>query len=86
MAERRKIIDATIGDESIAEMARLQGVGIEIDAGAPPVSEVLALSRTYQLTVYDAAYLELARREGLPIATLDKSLRAAAGKAGVELA
>jgi len=35
------------------------------------------------LTVYDACYLELARREGLPLATLDKSLRAAATKAGI---
>jgi len=32
-----------------------------------------------------AVYLELARREGLPLATLDKGLRAAAAKAGVPL-
>jgi predicted nucleic acid-binding protein len=34
---------------------------------------------------YDAAYLDLAVVEGLPLATLDKNLRAAAKRAGVEL-
>jgi predicted nucleic acid-binding protein len=37
------------------------------------------------LTSYDALYVDLARQEGLPLATLDKSLRAAAAKAGVAL-
>jgi predicted nucleic acid-binding protein len=40
----------------------------------------------YQLTVYDAAYLELAERTGLPLATLDGELRKAALAAGVALA
>jgi len=46
---------------------------------------VLALARLYGLTAYDAAYLELALREGLPLATLDEPLRNAASKAGVAL-
>jgi len=86
MAERRKIIDATIGDESLAEMERLRRAGVEMDSAAPPIRDVLEVSRNYQLTVYDAAYLELAQREALPLATLDKALRAAAAKAGVKLA
>jgi predicted nucleic acid-binding protein len=45
--------------------------------------EVLALARQEGLTVYDAAYLELALREGLPIATLDTQLKAAAARVGV---
>jgi len=86
MAERRRIIDATIGDETLAEMERLRRAGVEMDSAAPPIRDVLEVSRNYQLTVYDAAYLELAQREALPLATLDKALRTAAGKAGVKLA
>jgi predicted nucleic acid-binding protein len=46
---------------------------------------VLALTRKEQLTEYDAAYIELALREGLPLATLDDRLRAAARSAGIAL-
>jgi predicted nucleic acid-binding protein len=44
---------------------------------------VLALAREHGLTVYDAAYLELALRADLPLATLDRQLAAAARAAGV---
>jgi predicted nucleic acid-binding protein len=47
--------------------------------------EVLALSEAHGLTVYDAAYLELAHRYGLPLATLDGDLRKAAQAEGVPL-
>jgi predicted nucleic acid-binding protein len=47
--------------------------------------EVLALGEKHGLTVYDAAYLELARRYGLPLATLDGDLRKAAQAEGVPL-
>jgi predicted nucleic acid-binding protein len=43
----------------------------------------LGLARAHHLSVYDAAYLELALRRGLPLATLDGRLRAAAATAGV---
>jgi len=46
---------------------------------------VLDLSRQNGLTVYDAAYLALAIREGLPLATLDKALQAAALAVGIPL-
>jgi predicted nucleic acid-binding protein len=45
--------------------------------------EVLELARREGLTSYDAAYLELALREGLPLATLDQRLKEAAGRVGV---
>lgn len=45
--------------------------------------ESLGLARTHQLSVYDAAYLELALRRGLPLATLDQALRAAGSVCGV---
>ena len=46
---------------------------------------VLALAREYNLAAYDAAYLELARREGLLLATIDNRLSAAARDCGVFL-
>jgi prevent-host-death family protein len=51
--------------------------------GVPVAKEVSALSRREGLTAYDAAYLELAMREGLPLATLDRQLREAAARLGV---
>ena len=85
MAERRSIIDAVVADESIVKMERLKLSGIELSAALASTGDVLKVARKFHLTAYDAAYLELAQREGLPLATLDKSLKAAAGKAGVEL-
>ena len=46
-------------------------------------SRLLELARRYELTVYDAAYLEVAFRRGLPLATLDRQLREAAEAIGV---
>jgi predicted nucleic acid-binding protein len=48
-------------------------------------SDILNLARTHNLSVYDAAYLELALRRRLPLATLDTPLRTAATAAGVTL-
>jgi predicted nucleic acid-binding protein len=45
--------------------------------------EVLGLARAHRLSAYDGAYLELALRRGLPLATLDEKLKAAALAAGV---
>jgi len=49
------------------------------------LSDALPLARQHGLSVYDAAYLELAMREGLALATLDKKLSQAAAAAGVRL-
>jgi predicted nucleic acid-binding protein len=46
-------------------------------------SDVLHLARAQDLSAYDAAYLELALRHGLPMATLDSKLKAAAATVGV---
>jgi predicted nucleic acid-binding protein len=45
----------------------------------------MSLARRYRLTVYDAAYLELAQRQGVPLATLDGALAAAATAENVPL-
>ena len=47
--------------------------------------EVLSLARAHRLSAYDAAYLELALRRGLPLATLDDKLKAAASAVGVPM-
>ncbi len=83
MAERRKLMNVSEGDECVVEMDRLRLTSIEADSGFRSVQEVLAVARTFQLTVYDACYLELARRAEMPLASLDKRLRAAAAKAGI---
>lgn len=79
MAERRKRLTSAQVATFLGEFAILP-VGID---HAPSESVVLELARRYDLTVYDAAYLELAQRKQLPLATLDTALRKAAKKARV---
>jgi predicted nucleic acid-binding protein len=55
-------------------------VGAQVALGS-----VLGLARAHELSAYDAAYLELAMREGLPLATQDDALRVAAERAGTPL-
>ncbi len=50
------------------------------------LSDTLQLARRFKLSSYDASYLELAMREGLPLATLDGDLRSAMLQTGVALA
>jgi predicted nucleic acid-binding protein len=47
--------------------------------------DTLSLARAHRLTSYDAAYLELALRLGLPLASRDQALQAAASREGVPL-
>jgi len=69
--------------EAFLEM--LEGVEIEADAAtfAHVLTHTLQLARRYGLSAYDASYLELSLRLGLPLATLDADLQKAAKKAGV---
>jgi predicted nucleic acid-binding protein len=83
MAERRKLMTDSEGDQCMVEMDQLRLTSIEADSEFRSIREVLTVARAFQLTVYDACYLELARRVRLPLATLDKSLSAAAAKAGI---
>lgn len=68
-------------------IAQLESLPIHVDplTAHQAFSRTLSLSRAYNLSSYDAAYLELAIREGLPLATLDKALKKAAKQAEVEL-
>jgi predicted nucleic acid-binding protein len=77
MAERRKRLDA-------ARRQRLSGflrdlpVTLDRETAAQSWGTTIRLAERYRLTLYDAAYLELAQRLDLPLATLDEELRAAA--------
>ncbi len=69
-----------------AFLALLEDVDIDVDAATfvQALSGTLQLARRYKLSAYDASYLELALRRGLPLATLDEDLHKAAKKAGVK--
>lgn len=64
----------------------LSQLPIEVDNAAPPGQRPLfELAMRYNLSSYDAAYLELAMRHGLPLATQDEQLKRAATAAGVDV-
>ena len=83
-AERRGRIGA-------AEVARVGSLLLSLPIAVDPVERsrgltvIHRLARTRGLSTYDAAYLELAMRMGMPIATLDGDLRRAAAEEGVAL-
>ena len=79
--ERRRRITESDTAAFLLDLSRLR---VRIDQ-LPEGDAVLRLARTHRLSVYDAAYLELAQREGLPLATLDADLRRAAAEEGVAL-
>ena len=81
IGERRNRIAAT---DTVAFLHDLMPLDIAPDR-APDGARVLHLARLHRLTVYDAAYLELAERLALPLATLDTALRRSAVEAGVAL-
>ena len=83
-AEKRG--DATLGDIE-GFMAQLENLPIHVDplTANNSFGRTMSLAREYKLSSYDAAYLELAVRENLPIASLDKDLLKAAKKAGVPI-
>lgn len=79
--ERRQRLTAA---DSVTFLQNLSGYPIEIDSGEDE-QPIFRLARQYRLSFYDAAYLELAQRHGIPIATLDRGLQTAAVAAGISL-
>ena len=71
--------------QTLEVLTRLAALPAERDSVAVSPTAVLALARAQRLTAYDAAYLELAIRRELPLATLDEELRRAGQAAGVPL-
>lgn len=84
VAERRKRLteaDAT----RVREMVLALPIAVVPDDPARILSTALALARQQGLSVYDATYLDLAMREGLPLATVDDGLHDAARRCSVPL-
>lgn len=77
VAERKKRIGKADSGHFIALLSQLP---IEVEAMDADIvfQETLSIARQYGLSSYDASYLDLAIRKGLPIATLDKAIIRAA--------
>lgn len=69
--------------ETFLEMLKEMDIEADTATFQNAFSSILQLARRYQLSAYDASYLELALRQGMPLATLDEDLQKAAKKAGV---
>jgi predicted nucleic acid-binding protein len=75
-AERRRRVQSASVDEAIM---LLDAIPIAIDPTSR-ADQIIRMARRHELTPYDAAYLELAHHLGVPLATLDRKLAAAARK------
>lgn len=84
VGERRKRVTVA---QVASVLQRVAALPISLDSVRVDrtFDQVLSFARQEQLSEYDAAYLELALREGLPLATLDESLRSAATRAGIAM-
>ena len=83
-AEKRSEINA---GEIEGFISQLENLPIHVDplTSQQSFTRISALGRAYNLSSYDAAYLELAIREGIPLATLDRFLMKAAKKSGADI-
>jgi predicted nucleic acid-binding protein len=82
-AQRRRRIDDAKRLELVAAAAALR---LRVDREPVPMTELDALAARHALSAYDAAYLELALRRKLPIATTDAALSKAMTAVGVKRA
>lgn len=84
MGVRRGRHSAEFGDGAFADLALLS-IQIDPETDRQAWGTTVRLAAKHRLTLYDAAYLELAMRRCLPLATLDKDLRAATKSENVRL-
>jgi predicted nucleic acid-binding protein len=84
VAERKgRVTDAQVS-EFLEDLAALP-ISVMPASAAARWPAILSVAKRHRLTAYDAAYLDLAQRTGLPLATLDGDLRKDTAKAGVAL-
>jgi predicted nucleic acid-binding protein len=81
---RKKRHDAAFRDAVLIQLNRMP-ILVDLETEDHAWSSTMRLADLYQLTTYDACYLELALRRNLPLATLDTNLRVAATREGVTL-
>lgn len=84
VAERKHRITQAQTTRAITLLCSLPIV-VDERTAAQAMGSTLALAREHNLSAYDAAYLELAMREGLPLATIDEQLSEVAPRSGVEI-
>lgn len=84
VAERRKRLSEADSTRFITLLSELPIV-IEQEQPERMMKDILALARKYKISTYDASYIDLAMRKGLPIASLDKDLRKAARRSRVAI-
>ena len=81
---RRRRIDADFRDGALRDLSEMDVI-TDPDTDRFAWTRTLKLADRFRLTLYDACYLELAQRRGMPIASLDQELRAAATQLELEL-
>lgn len=82
VAERKR----RLGKADVVRFLKLIGglpISVEQESPERMLTDIIALAREFQLSTYDASYLDLAMRSGLPIATQDQMLLKAARKCSV---
>jgi predicted nucleic acid-binding protein len=84
VAERRGRLDAGVAAQFM-ELVLALPIAVDPSSRASGLRAAHRLARARGLSAYDAAYLELALRQGIPLATLDARLREAAAAEGVQL-
>lgn len=83
VAIRRGRIDSELRRAALTDLGMLD-ITVDQYTNGRAWNETLHLADRFRLTLYDAAYLELAQRRTLPLATLDKLLRDAAAAIGIQ--
>ncbi len=83
-AVRRGRIEPYVRDGALADLATLP-ISTDADTDRHAWGATLQLAIRHRLTVYDAAFLELAQRRRLPLATLDRDLLSAAQAEGISI-
>ena len=84
MGIRRGRHDIAFQQATLADLSFLP-ISLDPETDSQACDAALQLAHRHRLTLYDAAYLELAQRRGLPLATLDGDLRNAANAESVQL-
>ena len=84
VAERKRRLDKA---DVVRFLELVSSLPLSVEQESPErmLTDIIALARDLRLSTYDASYLDLAMRLGLPIATQDTSLTKAARKCGVPL-
>lgn len=85
LSERRGRLDRAAVEQRLELLAALP-ISIDSDTGIRAWTDTVLLARAERLTLYDAAYLELAIRRDIELATLDRDLAQAARRMGVPVA